>query len=168
MDILTSVTDIHASKAEVIRDLLVLPIDTLSGIRTCLFEECRENGLTHPNDIIIRRKGSAAHSVSGEDAFSLAACLQNQSAVPRTIVKNEKRDLSTLNSWRNSNKCRAEVDASRSSAVSFSQSFTPDASIPGHGNYSIAISHDSQLQDCHLPNPSSFASNIISREIDSL
>ena len=53
MDILTSVTDIHASKAEVVRDLLALPIDTLSGIRTCLFEECRENGLTHPNDVIM-------------------------------------------------------------------------------------------------------------------
>ena len=42
MDILTSVTDIYASKEEVIRDLLALLIDTLTDIRTCLFEECKE------------------------------------------------------------------------------------------------------------------------------
>ena len=161
MDILSSVTDIHASKGEVIRDLLALPIDTLSGIRSCLFEECRENGLTHPNDVITRRKGSAINSESkllGEDVLSLSACLQNQSVVPRTIIRNGKRDSAALNSWRNSNKCRTEVNASRSAAASFSQSFMQEASI--------IDDHDSQPY-C-LPNPSSFASNIISRDINSL
>ena len=169
MDTLSGVTDIYSSKEEAIRDLLALPIDTLSGIRTCLFEECRENGLTHPNDVIIRRKGSAVHSASkllGEDVLSLAACLQNQSTVPQTISRNGKKDSTALNSWRNSNKCRAEVDASRSAAASFSQSFTPEASTTS--DHSIATSHDSQPHDYHLPNPSTFASNIISRDINSL
>lgn len=51
----------YVSKGEAICDL-ALPVDTLSGIRSCLFEECRENGLTHPNNVI-KLKGLAINSL---------------------------------------------------------------------------------------------------------
>ena len=57
-------------------------------------------------------------------------------------------------------------DASRSAAASFSQSFPPEASTAS--DHSIATSHDSQPHVYHLPYPSTFASNISSRDINSL
>ena len=127
MDLLSRVTNIQASKDEAIREILALPKDTLTGIRICLFEECKANGLAHLNDVLVKLRGSAIHPVSkvlGEDMLSLATCLLNRNTVSRVLIKNGKRGSAILESWRKCDKCKAEVEDSRAAAASFTQSFT--------------------------------------------
>ena len=178
MDLLSRVTNIQASKDEAIRDILALPKDTLTGIRICLFEECKANGLAHPNDVLVKRRGSAIHPVSkvlGEDMLSLATCLLNRNTVPRVLIKNGKRGSAILESWRNSDKCKVEVEDSRAAAASFTQSFTFEPAPVITSNIidqPDITSGDDQHPDYPLPNPlpnpDTFASNLIARDLNSL
>ena len=46
MDKLAEIVDIQASSDEAMNSLLAVPLEDLSGLRTCLFEEARALSLT--------------------------------------------------------------------------------------------------------------------------
>ena len=79
MDKLAEIVDIQASSDEAMNSLLALPLQDLSGLRTCLFEEARALSLTDPNDVLVNRKGSSLHPNSfaiAEDILTVAVSIQ--------------------------------------------------------------------------------------------
>ena len=103
--------------------------------------------------------------------LTLAACLLNRNSVPRILIKNGKRGSAVLESWRKSDKCRAEVEHSSNAATSFIQSFIsqPASDITSDiCDQPVATSEDDRPPGCHLPNPNLIASNLITRDLNSL
>ena len=93
----------------------------LQGLSKCLFEEAREKSLTHPNDVMVSRRGSALRPLSfalAEDIWVLVQSITNSKAVPRTLVKNGKRGAIVLEAWRSSDKCQTLVAESSACAMS--------------------------------------------------
>ena len=102
MDKLAEIVDIQASQDETTNVLLTLPLDDLSGLRLCLFEEARSYSLTEPNDVLVNRKGSALRPRSFaivSDILTLAASIQDRKRIPRTLIRNGKRSKQDLSSF---------------------------------------------------------------------
>lgn len=94
MDKLAETVDVQASQDETTNALLTLPLEDLTGLRVCLFEEAMSYSLTEPTDVLVNRKGSAlrpkSHAVVS-DILTLAASIQDRKAVPRSLLRNGKR-----------------------------------------------------------------------------
>jgi len=96
---LAEIVDIQASSNKAMNSLLALPLEDLSGLRTCLFEEARVLSLTDPNDVLVNRKGSTLRSKSfaiAEDILTVAISLQNCQNIPRKLMRNRKCSSRTL------------------------------------------------------------------------
>ena len=102
MDILSSITNIHPSRGEATHDLLLLSPDYLSSLRTCLFEECRANNLSHSKDVMVERRGETGcprNCVLSEDVILLAFCFfSKQGTSPSSPHQEWKAGLRMLNS----------------------------------------------------------------------
>ena len=119
MDELAEIVDIQASSDEAMNTLLALPLEHLSGLRTCLFEEARALSLTDPNDVLVNRKGSTLRPKSfviAEDILTVAVSIQNQQKIPRTTMRNGKRSIQDLSSWRSSQECLTQVENASANA----------------------------------------------------
>ncbi len=173
MDKLVTITDLQASKGEVCRNLLTLPIADLQVLARCLFEEAREKSLTHPNDVLVSRRGSALRPVSfalAEDIWFLAHSLTNSKTVPRSLIKNGKRGAVALESWRTSDKCHALVDELSSAGAQTIGYSLPEESLPCNdiSRDLSYLSEPSTLLSNSLPSVEVFASSMIMKEMNYL
>lgn len=137
----------YVSKGEAICDL-ALPVDTLSGIRSCLFEECRENGLTHPNNVI-KLKGLAINSLGH---LAPSRLFTEPEGCPTNHDQEQEERLS----------CPKLMEEQMQN---WGQCFKISCCLILMQEASIIDDHDCQPYYCYLPNPSSFTSNIISRDL---
>ena len=136
MDKLAEIVDIQASLDETTNDLLALPLNDLSGLTLCLFEEARSCSLADPNDVLVNRKGSALHPRSFtivNGILTLAASIQDRKTIPRTLVRNGKRSIQDLSTWRSSEKCHKEVETVSGDAQTYSLRST-SSSLPPPDN----------------------------------
>ena len=108
MDKFAKCVNVQASWDESMNTLLTLPLENLTGLRLCLFEEVRLYSLTEPTDVLVNRKGSAlrpkSHAIAS-DILTLAASIQDRKVVPRSLLRNGKRSKLDLSTWRASDKC---------------------------------------------------------------
>ena len=108
-------SDIQASRDECTNALFTLSLDDISELRIRLFEEARSLLLTEPCDVLVNRKGSALRPKSFalvSDILTLATSIHDRIEVPRTLLRNGKRSIQDLSTWRSSEKCRKEAEAS--------------------------------------------------------
>ena len=70
MDKFAKCVNVQASRDESMNTLLSLPLEDLTGLRLCLFEEVRLYSLTEPTDVLVNRKGSAlrpkSHAIASD------------------------------------------------------------------------------------------------------
>lgn len=55
-----------------------------------------------------------------EDILTVAVSIQNRKKIPRTLVRNGKRSIQDLNSWRSSQECQMQVENASANARSYS------------------------------------------------
>ena len=158
MDRLTAIVDVQGSRDEISNSLLTLPLDDLSGLRLCLFEEAKSRSLAHSNDVLVNRRGSALRPKSFaivSDIITLAASIQDHKSIPRVLVKNGKRSEQDLSTWRSSDRCQKEVTA----AANVAQSYSQRSASPSMNERSTPIP---------LPPAQSIASSVITKDLNSL
>ena len=177
-------TRARACAVDALRDLHPLPMTDLQGLSKCLFEEAREKRRTHPNDVMVSRRGSALRPLSfalAEDIWVLVHTITNSKAVPRTLVKNGKRGAIVLEAWRSSDKCQTLVAESSACAMSESQNASVDPPPPNEDESVLQLprnnivpqgpDHSSKTAEKtsdSLPSAERFGSNMIMREMNSL
>ena len=129
-------------KSELVSLLTTQATNVQLDLRQTFFEELVSKGLGNEGDELVSRRCSGRKSLSvklSEDICSLLHCLKNNSHIPRSIIKNGKRDKNYL-------------DASR--ALCMSQSSQPvatpvSASPPNHqlhvdASRALSLSQSSQ------------------------
>ena len=158
--------------------LLTLPLEDLTRLRLCLFEEARSYSLIEPTDVLVNRKGSAlrpkSHAVVS-DILTLAASIQDRKAVPRSLLRNGKRSMRDLLMWRSSDKCLKQAAAATQEAVAYSQQFTTAAATQESVAYSQQQSTTTDksplvnsIQRPLFPTAQSIASSVIVKDVYSL
>ena len=99
--------DPNSSRSDCLSLLSSQCIDCLLNLRTALFSECHSASLLHDGDELVSRKstrkGKSLSVKLAEDVCSLVHSLTNQLNVPRSLLKNRKRDKSYFESSRSSN-----------------------------------------------------------------
>ena len=120
--------NLNAPSSESLPILTSLSISQLLSIRDDLFTETANQGLTYDGDTLVSRKGSGKKPLNlklAEDIICLLSCIKNESTVPRTVLKNGKRQKEYL-------------DASRRANLTLSQDPTPTQSQRSHDSDSAA------------------------------
>ena len=96
--------DPNTTRTECLDLLTTQSIDTLLNLRTALFSKCYKDGAVQQGDELVSRKvtrtGTLLSVKLSEDVCSVIVSLKNQSAVPRSLLKNGKRNISYLESSR--------------------------------------------------------------------
>ena len=161
MEKLAELIDVQASRDESTNVLRALPLDDLSELRSRLFEEAKFLSLSEPSDMLVNRKSTALRPKSFaivSDILTLALSIQDRTKVPRTLLKNGKRSLQDLNTWRTSERCQREAEAS---ALSHSCQPAPCTQNQEDrlGNYTAPVP---------LPPAQSIASSVIAKDLQSL
>jgi len=109
--------NLNAPSSELLPILTSLSISQLLSIRDDLFTETANQGLTCDGDALVSRKDSRKKALKlklAQDIICLLSCI-NESIVPRTVLKNGKRQKDYL-------------DASRRANLTLSQDPTPTQS----------------------------------------
>lgn len=91
--------DPNVPKTELLSLLSNQSTDSLLDLRQSFFEELVAKNLGNEGDELVGRRCTKTKSLSvklSEDICSLVFCLKNNSHIPRSIVKNGKRDKSYL------------------------------------------------------------------------
>ena len=86
-------------KGELIDALSKLHIVTLRSVRTAFFENTKSKGLCVSTAILVNRRDTAACPLSAKlshDVWALMDCLRHNVNVPRSLLRNGKRDRSTF------------------------------------------------------------------------
>ena len=99
--------DPNSTRSECLDLLSTQSTNVLLNLRSALFSECHKSDLLHQGDELVSRRvtrtGKSLSVKLSEDISSLIISLKNQTAVPRTLLKNGKRDKSYLDSSRSRN-----------------------------------------------------------------
>ena len=139
--------------------LLSFPLDDLTGLRLCLFEEAKSYSLAEPNDVLVNRKGSAlrpkCHAIAS-DILSLATSILNHEAVPRSLLRNGKRSFQDLTAWRASEKCTDKATAASQEANAYSQQ---------QSTLTREQSQHRRLEVTPMPTAQSIASVMIAKDV---
>ena len=97
--------DPNVPKSECLSALVTQSVEILLDLRTCLFNHADEKSLVTPGDELVSRRltrsGKPLNEKLSDDIWTLIHCIKGGTMVPRSILKNGKRD-------------RAYLDASRS------------------------------------------------------
>ena len=91
--------DLSAPTSESLPVLVSLPPHSLLSIREEIFKDALALGLTHEGDTLVSRRGTRLNPLStklSEDIISLLICIKNESPVPRSLLKNGKRQKAYL------------------------------------------------------------------------
>lgn len=89
----------NCSKRELINNLSHLPVPSLKSIRSALFSSAISKGLCTPSCILVNRKDTPSnpiHSKLSSDIWTLIDCTRNETIVPRTLLRNGKRNRATF------------------------------------------------------------------------
>jgi hypothetical protein len=159
MEKLAESVNIQASRDETMNTLLSFPLDDLTGLRLCLFEEAKSYSLAEPNDVLVNRKGSAlrpkCHAIAS-DILSLATSILNHEAVPRSLLRNGKRSFQDLTAWRASEKCTDQATAASQDANAYSQQ---------QSTLTREQSQHRRLEVTPMPTAQSIASFMIAKDV---
>lgn len=157
MEKLAGSVNIQASRDDTMNTLLSFPLDDLTGLRLCMFEEANSYSLTEPNDVLVNRKGSAlcpkCHAIAS-DILSLATSILNREAVPRSLLRNGKRCFQDISAWRASGMDQVAVASQEAHAYSQQQS-----------TLTREQSQQSRLEVTPMPTAQSFASFMIAKDV---
>ena len=86
----------YVPKSECVSALVTQSIDTLLDLRTCLFNHAAEKTLVTPGDELVGRRltqfGKPLNEKLSDDIWTLIQCIKGSTIVPRSILKNGKRD----------------------------------------------------------------------------
>ena len=85
MNKVLAITNFQIPKEEFLRNITSAPSTQLRCIRSALFEEAITKGLTHPSDVLVKRKAFALRSLPSINAngiWSLMNSLTNNTIVP--------------------------------------------------------------------------------------
>ena len=96
--------DLNVPKTECVSALATQPVDTLLDLRTCLFNHAAEKSLVTPGDELVGRRvtrtGKPLSEKLSDDIWTIIQCIKGSSPVPRSVLKNGKRDRSYLDALR--------------------------------------------------------------------
>ena len=96
--------DPNIPKSECVSALVTQPVDILLDLRTCLFNHAAEKSLVTPGDELVGRRltrsGKPLNEKLSDDIWVLIQCIKGGTLVPRSILKNGKRDRSYLDASR--------------------------------------------------------------------
>ena len=98
--------DINAPASESRAILSAVSISQLMSIRDDLYREATVLDLTTEGDELVSRRSSRKNPLNSrlaEDVIALVFCLKNETNVPRTLLKNGKRNKDYLNASRIAN-----------------------------------------------------------------
>ena len=105
-----------------------------------------------------------------DDVLTLADSISNHKNVPRVLMKNGKRGVTALDTWRESDRCQTLVNNSSDLATTISQQFQP--TNPSSQAYPSTEPSDSQVHissestHAELPAAEAFAANLIMKDIN--
>ena len=98
--------NLNAPSSESLPILTCLSISQLLSIRNDHFTETSNQGLTCDGDALVLRKDSRKKPLNlklAEDIICLLSCIKNESTVPRTVLKNGKRQKDYLDASHKAN-----------------------------------------------------------------
>ena len=111
----------NAPRSEIILILSDQSTDCLLNLRECFFEELRQKDLAHAGDVLVSRRytsrGKPLPVKLAEDAYVLLHCLKNSLPVPRSVIKNGKRDGTYLESSRTATHSQTQPPQESTSSI---------------------------------------------------
>ena len=118
----------HLIKSELLLALSSLSNQSLLEIRQALFADTIKSELAPDNRAMVTRSSTAANPLPtklAEDIWTLLNCIKHKKTVPRTILKNGKRDRVTFK-----NSQLSLIDADQVTSHSLSDPYAPEQSSP--------------------------------------
>ena len=92
--------DPNVSKSELVSALLSQSTDVQISLRQAFFTELVREGLENEGDELVSRRSTGSKSLSTKLSEDIYYCLKNNSRIPRSVVKNGKRDRNYLDASR--------------------------------------------------------------------
>ena len=96
--------DHNVPKSECLSVLVTQSVEILLDLRTCLFNHGDEKSLVTPGDELVSRRitrsGKPLNEKLSDDIWTLILCIKGGTMVPRSILKNGKRDRAYLDASR--------------------------------------------------------------------
>ena len=160
--------DLNAPASESAATLTTLSLSQLLTIRSDLFSEAANLGLTSEGDELVSRRDTRKNPLNkkfADDVIALMFCLKNESAVPRSLLKNGKRSKSYLEASRYANTTSTTEPSTSGGTTDNVPGGTTD-NIPGGSTDNVFLQANSTSSS--NPMGESFRASLIMKDINHL